>query len=61
VYRIPGTGQNLERTQYIAILLLFANLPQRMTTSTGRELARERFVYMQQFFNRLRQEIEGEL
>lgn len=61
MYRIPGTGQKLERTQYIAILLLFANLPQRMTTSTGRELARERFVYMQQFFNRLRQEIEGEL
>ncbi len=45
----------------IEFQLLFANLPQRMTTSTGRELARERFVYMQQFFNRLRQEIEGEL
>ena len=41
--------------------LLFANLPERMTTKTGRELARERFAFMQEFFSRLRQEVEGEL
>lgn len=41
--------------------LLFANLPERMTTKTGRELARERFAFMQEFFTRLRQEVEGEL
>ena len=41
--------------------LLFANLPERMTTKTGRELARERFAFMQEFFTRLRREVEGEL
>src|SRR6266852_2686504 len=44
----------------IEFQLLFTNLPERMTTNTGRELARERFAYMQEFFTRLRQEIEGE-
>jgi HD superfamily phosphodiesterase len=37
------------------------DLPERMTTSTGRELARERYEYMKEFFRRLRLEIEGEL
>ncbi len=45
----------------IEFQLLFTNLPERMTTGTGRELARERFVYMQEFFLRLRQEVEGAL
>ena len=45
----------------IEFQLLFANLPERMTTNTGREMARERFAYMQKFFSRLRQEVEGEL
>ena len=43
----------------IEFQLLFTNLPERMTTGTGRELARERYVYMQEFFNRLQQEVEG--
>lgn len=46
---------------YIEFELLFGNLPERMTTTTGRELARERFDFMTQFFKRLRQEVEGEL
>jgi uncharacterized protein len=45
----------------IEFQLLFANLPERMTTKTGREMAHERFAYMQGFFSRLRQEVEGEL
>jgi uncharacterized protein len=32
-----------------------------MTTVTGRELARERFAFMKEFFWRLKQEVEGEL
>ena len=46
---------------YIEFQLLFGNLPERMTTNTGREMAHERFAYMQEFFTRLRQEVEGEL
>ena len=45
----------------IEFQLLFADLPERMTTKAGQEMARERFFYMQEFFNRLRQEVEGEL
>jgi uncharacterized protein len=45
----------------IEFQLLFADLPERMTTSTGREMAHERFVYMQEFFSRLRKEVKGEL
>src|SRR5437588_5068202 len=45
----------------IEFQLLFGNLPDRMTTKTGRELARERFAFMQEFFTRLRQEVEGKL
>ncbi len=45
----------------IEFQLLFADLPERMTTKAGQDMARERFLYMQEFFNRLRQEVEGEL
>ena len=45
----------------IEFQLLFGNLPDRMATATGRELARERFVFMQEFFVRLKKEVEGEL
>ncbi len=45
----------------IEFRLLFGNLPERMTTNTGRELARERYAYMAGFFRRLQQEVEGEL
>jgi uncharacterized protein len=41
--------------------LLFGNLPERMTTETGRELARERYEYMAGFFTRLQFEVEGKL
>jgi len=61
----PQTIRNLRRrpdySPSIEFQLLFGNLPDRMTTNTGRELAHERFDYMQEFFNRLRQEAEGEL
>lgn len=45
----------------IEFQLLFGNLPDRMTTETGRELARERYAYMEAFFTRLCKEVEGEL
>jgi uncharacterized protein len=45
----------------IEFQLLFTDLPERITTTTGRELAHERFAYMQEFFIRLRQEVEGAL
>jgi len=45
----------------IEFQLLFTDLPDHMTTNTGREHARERFAFMQEFFTRLRQEVEGEL
>src|SRR6266568_1309040 len=41
----------------IEFQLLFGNLPERMTTATGKELARERYSYMKEFFQRLRQEV----
>jgi len=43
----------------IEFRLLFGNLPERMTTNIGRELARERYAYMAEFFARLQQEVEG--
>src|SRR5579864_6056477 len=43
----------------IEFQLLFGNLPERMMTGTGREIARERFAYMQEFFTRLQQEVAG--
>lgn len=45
----------------IEFRLLFGNLPERMTTATGRILAQERYDYMANFFDRLQQEIEGSL
>lgn len=45
----------------IEFQLLFGNLPDRMTTATGRELACERYAFMEEFFARLKREAEGEL
>ncbi len=45
----------------IEFQLLFQDLPARMTTTTGRELAMERYRYMADFFKRLQWEAEGEL
>lgn len=45
----------------IEFQLLFGNLPERMTTETGKALAQERFDYMKGFFQRLQQEVEGKL
>lgn len=45
----------------IEFQLLFGNLPERMTTQTGRILAQERYTYMKNFFSRLQSEIEGAL
>jgi uncharacterized protein len=41
--------------------LLFGDLPERMTTNSGRLLAQERYAYMQGFFTRLQKEALGEL
>jgi uncharacterized protein len=45
----------------IEFQLLFGDLPERMTTTTGKELAHERYTYMKEFFQRLHQEVSGEL
>lgn len=45
----------------IEFQLLFGNLPDRMATATGRELARERYAFMEEFFTRLEKEAGGEL
>lgn len=45
----------------IEFQLLFSDLPDRMTTATGKTLAQERYSYMKAFFSRLRNEVEGEL
>lgn len=61
----PTVVRNLRRrpdySPYIEFQWLFGNLPNRMTTNTGREMARERYAFMEEFFTRLRQEAEGEL
>lgn len=61
----PLLVRNLRRdpnySPYIEFQLLFDNLAERMTTHTGSELARERYAFMETFFKRLRQEVEGEL
>ncbi|QBD82723.1 HD domain-containing protein [Ktedonosporobacter rubrisoli] len=45
----------------IEFQLLFIDLPERMTTATGKHLARERYDYMAEFFKRLEKEVKGEL
>ena len=45
----------------IEFQLLFENMPERMTTETGKLLARERYDYMHRFFHRIQLEVEGEL
>lgn len=61
----PTVVRNLRRrsdySPYIEFQLLFENLPERMTTDTGREMARERFAFMEEFFTRLKKEAEGKL
>lgn len=61
----PLTVRELRRRRdyspSIEFQLLFGDLPARMTTSAGSELAHERYVYMDEFFKRLRQEVEGTL
>jgi uncharacterized protein len=61
----PQTIRSLRRrpdySPSIEFQLLFGNLPERMTTQTGREMAQERYAYMRDFFIRLRLEVEGEL
>lgn len=45
----------------IEFQLLFGDLPDHMTTPTGKMLAQERYEYMKEFFIRLRKEAGGEL
>jgi uncharacterized protein len=45
----------------IEFQLLFQNMPQGMRTPTGKEMAQERYAYMQEFFRRLQQEVAGDL
>jgi uncharacterized protein len=61
----PLIARNLRRrpdySPSIEFQLLFTGLPERMTTKTGRELALERFAFMEEFFKRLQKEVEGDL
>jgi uncharacterized protein len=61
----PLTVRTLRRRRdyspSIEFQLLFGNLPEHMTTETGRELAGERYAYMEDFFKRLRLEVAGKL
>ena len=45
----------------IEFALLYKNLPERMVTAAGRQLAQERYDYMAGFFARLEKEVAGEL
>ncbi|GAC1567496.1 MAG: hypothetical protein NVS3B14_13720 [Ktedonobacteraceae bacterium] len=45
----------------IEFQLLFGNLPDRMTTVTGRKLARERVAFLEEGFRRLKREVAGKL
>ena len=45
----------------IEFALLYNNLPDRMATAAGRQLAQERYEYMAGFFARLEKEVAGEL
>ena len=60
-HMIRSLRRRPDYSPYIEFHLLFGNLPERMTTNTGRELAHERFAFMQEFFLRLQKEVEGEL
>lgn len=61
----PLTVRTLRRrpdySPSIEFQLLFGDMPERMTTETGKQLARERYSYMEDFFKRLQKEVEGEL
>lgn len=59
--RVRALRRDPDYSPYIEFQLLFGNLAERMTTQTGRELAQERYAFMEAFFKRLRQEAEGEL
>ena len=60
-HKIRSLRRRPDYSPSIEFQLLFGNLPERMTTKTGREMAHERYAYMQEFFTRLRLEVEGEL
>ncbi len=60
-YMIRMLRRRPDYSPSIEFQLLFGNLPERMTTTTGREMAQERYDYMQEFFTRLRREVDGEL
>lgn len=53
--------QRLDYSSTLEFELLFDELPKRLTTTTGRRLARERYEYMRDFFTRLHLEVEGQL
>ncbi|MBX5450725.1 HD domain-containing protein [Thermogemmatispora sp.] len=44
----------------IEFRLLFTDLPEQLCTATGRELARQRYAFMREFFQRLEAEARGE-
>jgi len=58
---VRGLRRDPNYSPYIEFQLLFGNLVERMTTRTGREMARGRYAFMETFFQRLRQEVEGKL
>jgi uncharacterized protein len=50
-----------KHTPNIEYELKFKNIPSRLYTPKGKEIAKERLQFMESFFERLKREIEGEL
>lgn len=59
--RVRSLRRRPDYSPSIEFQLLFGNLPERMTTPTGKQLALERYSYMADFFKRLRMEVDGDL
>ncbi len=58
----PGyAGDSPDHTAHHEFVYKLARIQDQMQTETGRALARERHIYMAEFFARLEQEIRGEL
>ena len=55
---VASEAYGREDTAYREYLVKLRNLPRRMLTETGRELARERALFMDAFFKQLNQESE---
>jgi uncharacterized protein len=56
-----GVKDASKHTPNLEYELKFKHIPERLYTNHAKEIAKERLQFMEQFFNRLRMEISGEL